>query len=351
MKKADINMLIDRWLQVGAISQEQAEYFRADVASVVSETSGNRFISAITYIGASALSLGVLLLIASNWSGLAREVKLLLALLLPVIPLCFAYWQLLISQTPRVLGRAANILGVVLVGGSLALIGQIYNLEANMQSFFWTWALLTTPFVLVFRRTENVLFAATIIGVAVTYSLFDFLDSADVEDGVAVLLLTMVGLAYAGLLYGIGSGLRFAASWLESGRILRIGAAGLAATILFFTTFEFYARAIVGGSYRNPGNWEVLSVGLNLVFVGFLLFALLRSIKFEEYTFALSIVRLFGFYLLVKYVTLFYSMLDTGLFFVIGGIIFISGGWFLEKHKHTLVSYFKHSGYEPHSYE
>ena len=46
MKKQEINSLIERWLQIGAINQEQATYMIADVESVTSEKSGSKFIVA-----------------------------------------------------------------------------------------------------------------------------------------------------------------------------------------------------------------------------------------------------------------------------------------------------------------
>ena len=312
-----------------------------DVATVTSERSGHKFISAVMYIGATALSLGALLLIASNWSGLSKGIKLILTLLLPILPICFAYWQLIVKGEDRVLARAANILGLALVGGSLTLIGQIYNLDSNMVTFLWTWALLTTPFVFVFKKKENVLFSAVMIGAALLFSIFDFLNASYMDESTGILLLTIAGLFYAYILYAIGGALRHVVSWSESGRLLRIGAGGLATAILFVMTFEWYAQMVVGSTYNNPGSWQLFSVALNLLFIGFLVFALVRSIKYEEYSFAFSIVRMFGLYLLVKYFTLFYSMLDTGLFFIVGGVLFITGGWLLEKKKDLLISYMR----------
>lgn len=343
MKKREIDQIINRWLEEEKISYEQAQYMLADVAAITSEKSGRKFISTIMYIGATALSLGALLLIASNWSELAKGVKLILALLLPILPLCFAYWQLIVRGENKVLGRAANILSLALVGGSLSLIGQIYHLEAGSNSLLWTWVLLTTPFVFIFQKKENVLFSAVLIGFSILFSLFDFFDKANIDESTSVLLLTITSLFYAFLLYSIGGALRYASSWLSSGRVMRIFGAGLAATTLFFTTFEFYARIITDSSgYRSSGGeWMPVSIVLNLVFIGFLVFSLVRATKYEEYSFAFSILRLFGLYLLVKYCTLFYSMFDTGLFFMVGGILFIVGGWLLEKNKNTLLLYMK----------
>lgn len=352
MKKQEIISLINQWLGNGTINQEQTNYMIADVERVTSEKSGHNFISMIMYIGASALSLGALLLIASNWSGLSKEIKLILTLLLPIIPLSFSYWQLNVKLQEKVLGKAANILGLALVGGSLALIGQIYNLESNMVTFFWMWTILTMPFIFIFKRKENVLFSSIITALAIFFSMSDFFEDSSMTFGTITILMTIVGLIYSYVLYMIGALIRNVILWLDSGRLLRILGGTLASVILFITTFDFYAMTVIGFSYRNPTNdWRILSIVLNVVFIGFLIFTLIRSIKYEEYSFALWTVRLFGIYLLIKYFTLFYSMFDTGLFFIIGGLLFITGGWFLEKKKDILISYMRGSVQNNQNYE
>jgi uncharacterized membrane protein len=349
MKKQEVKEMITSWFQSGYISQEQADYMKSDLDKRTSENSGKKFISAIMYIGAIALSLGALLLIASNWSGLSKTVKLILTILLPVAPISFAYWKIIVKdQAEYVLGRAANLLGMFLVGGSLAMIGQLYNLESNLTSFFWTWTLLTFPFIFVFKKGENALFSSAIVGVSIAVSMVRFFEMNNMDEGSIVIMYTCVALIYAAALYAIGLLLRQSKNWIQTGSLLRKGGGSVALITLFITTFEFYARMIVGGTYRNPGNWEVLSIAFNVFFIGFMVFVLVRSIKFEEYDYAFSVVRLFGIYLFVKYITLFYSMLDTGLFFIIGGIIFITGGLFLEKKKDFIFSYMGYNKLESH---
>ena len=99
---------------------------------------------------------------------------------------------------------------------------------------------------------------------------------------------------------------------------------------------------MVDATWKSGNNWEVASLFFNLFFIGFLVFAILRSVKFEEYNFAFSLVRLFALYLLVKYFTLFFDMFDTGLFFMIGGALFITGGWYMEKNRERLTEFMKH---------
>jgi len=342
MNKKEVTGLVDKWLAAGAVSVEQADYMKADIASVIGEKSGISFITSIMYVGATALSLGFLLLIASNWEHFTKEIKLVLTVLLPIVPLSFAYWQIVVKGSKSILGGAANILGVALIGGTMALVGQIYHIDADMQTFIWLWTLLSLPFVFVFARRENVLISSVLLGAGLIYTLMDMSQKANFRSEDVIIIATLMLLTYAFILYMLGVLTRNSQKWLESSHVLRIGAGGLAVTVLFITTFEFYARAVTGSDYGTMAlHWIGVSLLLNIIFILFLLFVLLKAVKHEENGFAFSIVRLFGFYLLVKYFTLFYSMLDTGLFFIIGGIMFIAGGWVLERNKQWLINYLK----------
>ncbi len=342
MKKKDIISHIHQWAASGVVNQEQASKMIADIEAAVSERSSRTFINAVMYMGATGLSLGMLLLIAANWSALSRGIQLLLVLLLPTVPFVFAYWQLQVRDGGgMVLGRAANILAVAAIGGSLALIGQIYNLDSPAFQLIGLWTVLSLPFVFVFRKIENVLLSASGIGATIFFAILE-LGEGRMEESVLVLLLTIAGVLYAYVLYTLGNVLRYMQEWLESGRVLRIGSVALATLVLFVTTFEGYARELLGGySATGDGSWVGLSIVFNILFIIFLFFAIVRATRFEEYALAFGLVRFFGIYLLVKYFTLFFSMMDTGLFFVIGGLLFIASGWLLEKKKTLLLAYMK----------
>lgn len=341
MKKADIDALVDGWAGRGVVSAEQAATMKAEVAAVTSERSGTNFINAVMYIGATALAMGALLFIASNWEVLTKEVKLVLTLVLPILPLSFAYYRLSVCGSATVLARAANILGMALIGGSIALVGQIYHLSSNLEGFLWMWVLLSTPFLFLFRKPENVLFSAVLTGAAIFTSLITYFERTDLEDGVAIVLTTVAALVYALFLYSLGSAVRTLPSWQGSGRLLRVGAGMLAIVVLFITTFDEYAKEVTGVTYNEPSGWQGLAFVFNIVFIGFLVGVLWRAMRYEEYSFAFTVVRIFGLYLLVKYFTLFYDMMNTGIFFMVGGVLFILGGWLLERNRPALLSYLK----------
>lgn len=341
MKQKDILELIERWRDTGVVSLEQAGYMKAEVEAITKETSGNRFITTIMLFGAAALSLGVLLVIASNWRYFGDGIKTLIALLLPVLPLTFAYVQLVARQKSTVLARAANVLGVALIGGSLALIGQIYNLEADYTRFLYTWTFLSLPFIYVFKRPENVLVSVVMLGASIVASLFDWFSSSSDETGF-IITLTLAALIYAAACYQVGNLLRHVVAWATSARLLRLWAATVGSVTLFITTFEFYARLATGSdlySYGRTANndWVPLMIILNITFILFLVFVLVRAYRYQEASLAVSTVRLFGIYLIAKYITLFSEMLDTGVFMILGGVLFISGAWFLERNKSYIV--------------
>ena len=332
MKKVDINAMISRWQKAGIITEDQAEQMRQDATAVTTEKSGSRFIRAVMLVGAIALSLGVLLVIASNWDDFGKIFQLCLAVLMPIIPLTFAYYRTQIKATEDVLSRAAGIVGLALVGGTLAIIGQIYNLESDYVSLLWLWFILTVPFVGIFKRTENMLFSLLLLGVTLSTTIITWLNDSGADEEGFIITMTLFGLVYASANYLAGNLLRGSATWFKSAQAMRIGAAYLATIILFITTFGIYAELLVD-------EWVLLSIIFNLFFVGFLVFVMFKAFGRQESGLGFNMVRMFGIYLVTKYILLFSDMLETGFFLIVGGVIFIVGAWQLEKRKQNLISY------------
>lgn len=343
MKQENIEGLIKKWQGAGMISPEQANYMLQDVKTSSTELSGKKFVTVISLIGASVLTAGILLIIASNWSYLGKPLQLLLALLLPIVPLSIAYYMVEVKRSETILSRVANVFGVGLIGGSLAIIDQIYHLEATYTTLLLLWLILSLPFVFVFVRSENVGISATLGGLTIFAFIMEMLEDWFVNEQTAVVTITTLLLMYCVCLYTIGKALRNSPVWGKAVRILRLMSASIGSIVLFATTFEFYARAITNSGYRDSG-WIPLSIALNLFFIGFLVFVLVQAIKYQEENLVYNTIRMMFLYVIVKYFLLFGKMLDTGLLFIIGGIIFIAGGWYLEKNKHKLMTLMGNTG-------
>jgi uncharacterized membrane protein len=208
---------------------------------------------------------------------------------------------------------------------------------------------MTTPFLWVFKKPENVLFAAVLWGCALGASYLTYIDQMALDEGSVLAVATVLVLCYASLLYVLGHFFRRRSPWEGGARLLRFGSVGLAMVTLFVTTFEEYAKTVLDYRYTytvllgdqvtgsSELGWMVLSLGLNAVFIGFLSLMIFVAVRHEEFGAAFTVVRIFALYLLVKYFTLFYTMFDTGLFFMLGGLLFIVGGWILERNRAELL--------------
>lgn len=351
MKRTDIKELVDGWEQKGLVTAEQADRMLADANQYVGERSSMKLINVISTVGALTLALGFLLLIAANWSTFARETKLVFALLLPIVPLCVAYWALVVRSSKRMAFRAANIVGIILIGGALSLIGQMYNLEPNMLNLFGIWTLLSIPFLFVFEKEENVALSLILFGFAIFAGFVELFGNRYQYEELIFVIMTIVYLLYTYLVYRGGAALREHAVWKGSARMMRLLAGAVSTFILFLTTFMFYAELITSAFYW-PATAEVpISIALNLLFIGFLFFVLVRAYQHDEEGAGTMVIRWFGIYLIAKYITLFNDMFDTGLLFVVGGILLVAGGWVLENKRGELAGYLKkkfvHTRHEP----
>jgi uncharacterized membrane protein len=339
MKQKDVEGYINKWQENGVVTSEQASYMRQDLNTATAEQSGKKLITIISLVGAAVLTAGVLLVISSNWSFLGKPIQLLLALLLPVVPLSIAYFMVEVKQSTSILSRVANVFGVGLIGGALAIIGQIYNLESGYLTLMLFWLILSLPFIFVFRRPENVGISAVLAGLVLVAWVIETLSWWSDEQAF-VITLTIVLLAYCLTLYSVGRFFRNSTVWGSGARILRLMSASIGTVTLFVTTFEFYARIVTHSGYRGT-DWILLSIVLNLLFIGFLVFVLVQAIKYQEERLVYGVVRMMFIYLILKYFTLFSGMFDTGVLFIIGGTLFILGAWFLEKNKHRLLALVK----------
>lgn len=115
-------------------------------------------------MGALAIGLGFVAVIAANWEEIPAGAKLAAALLLTCLCAGFVLvaWQRN-RQWPRELG-ALLLFGLVI--GSIALIGQVYQLQSAPWRALVTWLALSTPFlalVTVSRLVGTVWFAAVVL--------------------------------------------------------------------------------------------------------------------------------------------------------------------------------------------
>jgi uncharacterized membrane protein len=109
---------------------------------------------ALSGMGALAIGLGVVAVVAANWQEIPAWAKLAVDLLLTGLCAVFVFvaWQR-DQAWPREIG-ALLLFGLVI--GGIALIGQVYQLQSDPWQALVTWLALSTPFLVLVAFTRLV---------------------------------------------------------------------------------------------------------------------------------------------------------------------------------------------------
>ena len=93
----------------------------------------------ISFVGAILVACGLILLVAANWDGIPRGVKIAAGLLL-MFGAHGAGWYLReVRAIYRKSGEALHLIGSALFLGNMALIGQIYHISSRVPDAFLLW--------------------------------------------------------------------------------------------------------------------------------------------------------------------------------------------------------------------
>lgn len=151
---------LQRWRSAGLIDDGAAERISAWEASHRRPL----WLWALSGMGALAIGLGLLAVVAANWEEIPAAAKLAADLLLTGLCAGFVFvaWQR-DREWPRELG-ALLLFGLVI--GSIALIGQVYQLQSDPWQALAIWLALSTPFLALVtfsRLVGTVWFAAAVL--------------------------------------------------------------------------------------------------------------------------------------------------------------------------------------------
>ena len=133
------------WVQHQIISAEQQK----NILDFERARSNKTFWNSAFIVAGSLIGLGLCLLIAANWKVLPSAVKLTgdFALLGGLI---YAVWHCK-RAGHNGLKELFAVLAFLLVGGTIGLIGQVFQLSGGWSRFALAWALLGLPYVLLSR--------------------------------------------------------------------------------------------------------------------------------------------------------------------------------------------------------
>lgn len=107
-------------------------------------------VNVLAIIGAILLGLGIILFVAANWQKIPRLVKTLMLLTVTFVTFYLGYFLTYQKKEHIILGKALIFLSTLFYGGSIFLIAQMYNVNANSHwlVLFWAFSILPVAYFL-----------------------------------------------------------------------------------------------------------------------------------------------------------------------------------------------------------
>jgi uncharacterized membrane protein len=155
----------DLWAQSGLI--DRATHDRIATKYQFSELdieSRNSLVTLLMGLGCVLIGIGVLTFVAANWQQLAREwrVVVLLSVFIAVNMLGFYLWRL--GGSKQRLGQGLLLLGALMLGGNMALMGQMFHVRGELFQLFIAWAVGVVLMAYSLRITSLGILAQILMG-------------------------------------------------------------------------------------------------------------------------------------------------------------------------------------------
>lgn len=135
---ADVEKLLDRWLQAGLLDAATADRLRA-YESRQTRPGGLRWqVRVALILGAILLACGVALFVAAHWNRISPGARF--ALVLAMVALFHLAAGLVRSHFGS-LSTVLHAVGTLSAGPAIALVGQIFNIQEHWPAAVLVWAL------------------------------------------------------------------------------------------------------------------------------------------------------------------------------------------------------------------
>ncbi len=131
----------------GILNQETADKIKGYYGEVKSVSRITAVLIICGTIGALLIGLGIILLLAHNWEQFSRFTRAILSLAPLIIGQGLALWVLWKRPQSGAFKEGAATFLSLMVGASIALISQTYNIPGDTGTFILTWMFLVIPIV------------------------------------------------------------------------------------------------------------------------------------------------------------------------------------------------------------
>jgi uncharacterized membrane protein len=389
---------IESWLKEGLITPEQQGKIlaRYRVLKEAEEKAGSgKLVTTITVLGSVLVGLGVILFIAANWSDIPRWGKLSIVFVSMLGSYGLGFSLRYEGGIYPKAGASLILLGSLIFGAGIFLIAQIYHINVHYPNgpLLWGLGVLPLAYLLGFRTILSLAIADFLIWLGMESSVRIGADASGAAGPVVFIsLFLMAGLALwaTGLMHRgfstlrklsatyiiVGMFVTFSAGYFLTFDVFRgkFGSDGL--TVFYLGVVSLFLISIIfyAVSGEKESGWLQETVSLTVLMaaaVGFALFyeGVPREAKYQEainlLTFAWNLIFAAGiigiiilgyvrrctayvntgllFFVLdviARYFDAFWKLLPRSLFFILGGLILLSGGVFIEKKRRKILASF-----------
>ena len=387
---------IKDWERQGLVTAEQGQailgYENVKPRALSIRRMYGRLITVLATMGAVLVGVGIILFVGTNWQGMPTPVKLLMIIGVIGATNLAAYQLKYVWSYPRI-GGALLFLASFFYGAGIFLVAQVYHMNANDPDLLVMWFIGVLPIVYLTRSRAMMSSSILVALGAIGWKAATLLEDVDAPHLFFALYL-VVGAA----LYALGTlHLRFKGTTIYALPFTGLGSL-LVLTFSFILGFnevldDLYLWGY--GGYAIPGpfvalivisaavavvsvvigivvdrleerRWGVLPYEAAAVLVvlaaGFSLVPLAPHSATGGYTLAFNVLFLalvvgtivhgalaqraifvnmglffFGAFVMARYFELFFDMMDTALFFIVGGVILLVGGFLLERASRRLM--------------
>jgi uncharacterized membrane protein len=370
---ADFESHLNRWQSAGLLDAETARRIRAHEAEQKKPAGLRWQIIVVLILGAILLACGVALFVSAHWDQISPAARLAVVLAMVSVFHLGGSWS---RERFHGLSTALHAVGTLSTGAAIALVGQIFNIQEHWPAAILMWAIAATAgWALLHDEAQQTL--TLLLFPAWICSEFSYYADGHIGEGVyigrflivwAVLYLTF----FIGSKRKIVQGILFASaaidaitgvvilldSWRSWGNETYLplglrtwGWIDIAAIPLLFAVFKFRKSMLpvaVAICFSIVLPWCQLtptefsyhpgpSLAAHALVAAFCVFIIWWGVR--QLSQALVNLGIVGFAITVGwfYFSDIYDKLDRSLGLIGLGVLFLAGGWVLEKTRRNLV--------------
>lgn len=364
---------LNSWQKEGIIGEDQAKAIlsRYGISEEIVETKKRygKLVTIIAILGTIILGVGVILFFASNWQEIPKWIKLLVIFGAIIVSYHIGYQFRFEKQNyPRV-GSALLFLGTILFGAGIFLIAQIFHIRAHYPNGVLFWAVGIFPLAYIIESRP--ILSLGLLNMAL------WLGMESIGSGADIVLTIELYLIFGILLYSIGS----LHTQFGKTRIYRLPYRIIGLTIIlaasYIFTFGFIweelseynvslpliitslialvtciANLILRRVESKTHKYEMIGliallilvlllpspesnvfrpILFNIILLGEIIGIIFVGYLVEERALINIGLAFFAIDLFTRYFDFFWKLLPRALFFIIGGLILIAGGIYLER--------------------